>query len=54
VVDVRDDREIADVLGIHENAVNTDSSRCGRDYSAGRTVSPDLQKSRNIKNSTLR
>ena len=48
VVDVRDDREIADVLGIHERAVNTDSNRCGRDYSAGRTVSPDLHKSRNI------
>jgi DNA-binding CsgD family transcriptional regulator len=28
VVDVRDDREIADVLGIHENAVNNDSNRC--------------------------
>jgi hypothetical protein len=27
VVDVRDDREIADVLGIHESAVNTDSNR---------------------------
>jgi hypothetical protein len=28
VVDVRDDREIADVLGVHESAVNIDFSRC--------------------------
>ncbi len=27
VVDMRDDREIADVLGIHESAVNIDSNR---------------------------
>ena len=27
VVDVRDDREVADVLGIHEGAVSIDSNR---------------------------